>query len=298
MSVDTRATVHCLAELSQIRGINTELREVTYVAATEIGVRTFGGVEVLRMSGMTPRRFVPFLDSHRQGDARAVIGSLTHQVVGRELHITVRYAKSERAVELFDLVAGGFIQAVSVGWITDESRFIEAGEVDGEGEAAISGPARIITKWTLIEVSQVALGADENALRRSALEGFSMDPVTPNSATPAAAATPVAPATPAAAARIVPPVVAENEREILCRTVRALAGSEMRSFADKILIETVDLDETKARALLLKEHARLHPPVGTPSQPEVNVATVAEADTTKRDLTNDDVVGALTSLRG
>lgn len=292
-----QSVVRCLGSLACVRGIDTDTREVRYVAATEGAVDTWSGKEVLRMSGMTARRHVPFLDSHRQSDAMSVVGSLTHEVVGRELHIVVRYAKSSRAEELFQLVVDGHLQAVSVGFLVNESRSIEAGEVDGEGEGAVSGPARIVTKWTLIEVSQVALGADQNALRRSALEGFSMpgtDPAAPN--TRAVTPEPAAPAKPAQAA--VPPVVMESERENLCRTVRALAGSSLRAFADKILIEHADLDEAKARTLLLQEHARMNPPVGTPSQPEVVVTNGTEADTTKRELTSDDVIGALSSLRG
>ena len=293
--------ISCLSHQASVRAMNPDTREVTFVAATETPVRTPLGPEILRMAGMKARAFVPFLRAHEQQDPEAVIGSLTWSIEGRELVIVARYDEDDLSDRLYRKVLSGSIRAVSVGWITHEVRNLAPGETDGD----IVGPARIITDWTLIEVSQVALGADENALRRSARNGVSMATTTPATpeATPAAAPAP-APIVEA------PPVgiraAAQPEEDLtlrLHRRVRSMAGPEMRSFADRMLLTHADLDETKARALLLVEHARRHPAVGTPSQPEAPEATDATpgtraaAPTETRSLDAESVTRALKALR-
>lgn len=310
VQIEDRA-VRCYAFAeAKVRGINKAERKVQYVAATETPVPTWLGPEVLRMSGMEARPYVPFLRAHVQDDPEFVLGSLTWELVGRELHIEVTYDEDEASDRIFRKVVGGSIRAVSVGWLTHEVRVLGEDEVDGEGEAKVAGPARVITKWTLIEVSQVGLGADPNALRRSALEGTKMNypqpaepATTPTQPTTAQSAQPVASpqASPAPQAR-----AQETDAQVrLTRRVRALAGDrpEMRAFADQILLEHADLDETKARALLLKKHRSLLPPVGTPSQPEappVAPAGQASAGATggeKRTISADQAARALKALR-
>ena len=89
--------VRCLGDLSSVRAIDKDARTITYVAATETPVRTWRGLEVLRMSGMRPRRHIPFLAAHRHDDPTATIGSLTHEVVGNELHVKATYARTQLA---------------------------------------------------------------------------------------------------------------------------------------------------------------------------------------------------------
>lgn len=288
------AEIRCLSSLADVRAVDEDKREVTYVAATETPVETWRGPEVLRMSGMSARRHIPFLDSHRQSDAGAVIGSLTYEVVGRELHITVRYAKSALAEERWQLVKDGHLRAVSVGYFVRETLVLADGEVNGEGDAEVRGPATIITNWTLIEVSQVALGADENALRRSATEGLMADPAKP--ATQPENPEPEVPHV--RGVEELPEERAARSAEAKTRLVMATCPASLRGYAEQVLFEQPEASADDIRALLRKRYTESHQPVGTPSQPEQPAQTAGtNTDDGKRALGVDEVVNALRSLR-
>ena len=57
----------------------------------------------------------------------------------RELLVTIEFAKTARAEEVWQLVQGGFLKAVSVGFMPDHasSMDIPAGESDGTGDGKI-----------------------------------------------------------------------------------------------------------------------------------------------------------------
>lgn len=142
-------------------------RRVTYTAATEAAVDTGFGREVLRMSGCDLSdydRNPVVLDAHRRGSCSDVIGKASARVEGRELVADVDYLEDEDAERVFRKVQAGAIRAVSVGYVVDESsvRRVRAGEtVDG-----VEGPAVIVGRWKLLEISNVPVPADANALRR------------------------------------------------------------------------------------------------------------------------------------
>ena len=166
------------ALLDQIerREINVDERWVEFVAATETGVETWSGRQYLRISGVVLKRFKKnpvILDSHNRWEAGAVIGRGDVRVEGRELIVRVHFAETERAETIWQLVKGGFINAVSVGFIPDRKNTLELaeGETDGDGESAIKGPAVVIKRWELFEISVVPVPADAEAVRRSFLAG-------------------------------------------------------------------------------------------------------------------------------
>jgi hypothetical protein len=159
-----------------VRGLDADKRQATFVAATENGVLTWGGREYLRMSGVSLKRFRKnpvILDTHERGSAGAVIGKGEVWVDGRELMLTVTFAQTARAEEIWQLVSGGFLRAVSVGFIPGKAQKLADGEEDTENrdgkpdpKSTVKGPGTVIKTWDLYEVSVVPVPADSDAVRR------------------------------------------------------------------------------------------------------------------------------------
>lgn len=160
-----------LADIA-VRSIDEKKRTAEFVAATESGVRGYSGMEYLRMSGARLARFrrnPVVLDTHNRSEVGAILGSAAVRVEGRELFTTVTFAETARAETAWQLVKAGHLRAVSVGFIPNRARTVELrdGETDGEGEARITGPAKIIKEWELFEISVVPVPADAAAVARS-----------------------------------------------------------------------------------------------------------------------------------
>lgn len=161
----------------RIRGVDRSARSATFVAATETPVPIGGGGwEVLRMGGAKLTRFAKnpvFLDTHNRDSVSCVLGKVEARVEGLELIARVEYATHERAQVAWDLVDGGFVRAVSVGYLPLVERELRKGETDGD----LVGPGVIVLEWDLFELSQCSVPADENALvRRAAGDGPAVDP--------------------------------------------------------------------------------------------------------------------------
>lgn len=159
----------------EVRGLDEEKRTATFVAATEGGVLTWGGREILRMNGVNLKRYrrnPVILDAHDRGSTGAVIGKGKVTVRDRELLVEITFASTARAEEIWTLVKGGFVNALSVGFMPDASRTVRLaeGESDGEGENEVKGPATVIKGWELYEISVVPVPADPDALKRGAAE--------------------------------------------------------------------------------------------------------------------------------
>jgi len=174
-----QACQYGLIENLEIRNVDKEKREITFVAATEGGVRTWTGREYLRMSGIRLQRFRKnpvILDAHRTDTVDRIVGSGKVKTEDRKLILTATFAQTERGEIAWQLASGGFLKAVSVGFFPNHSKTIhlEEGETDGKGEHEIKGPAEIIKEWELAEISVVPVPADEDAIRR-ALSPLSME---------------------------------------------------------------------------------------------------------------------------
>ncbi|MBL4538068.1 MAG: Mu-like prophage major head subunit gpT family protein [Oceanicaulis sp.] len=168
--------------------IDDEARTVELIASTGEGVRredfegpfverlalTSQAVDLSRVDGM------PLLDNHRRqglGDVLGVVRSA--RIESGRLIITVQV--SERAEPVWRDIKAGIIRNVSIGYGVD--RFEDRVDRDsGQRE-------RTVTRWTLVEVSLVPVGADGGAKVRS-LE--TMPQGTPAPATPAQTTSPVA----------------------------------------------------------------------------------------------------------
>lgn len=157
----------------EVRGIDEEKRQATFVASTERAVPMWEGPEVLRMKGCKLERYKKnpvLLNSHGRYRLEDLIGSCEAKVVGRELHATATYADTRSGSNAWKLVKGGHCRAMSIGYQVNPKkvRRLREGERDGD----VEGPAVIVDEWTLLEISNVAVPADEDAVRRQFYESI------------------------------------------------------------------------------------------------------------------------------
>ncbi len=263
----------------------------TFTAATENPVRTPFGPEILRMSGARLDRFASnpvVLDTHDRFTTEAVIGRAEMAVEGRELVARVTFADTPRAQNAKSLVKGGFVRAVSVGFVPDRKSIKSLGEKERDGD--VRGPARIIQEWELVELSLVPVPADESALRRSLYQEAAMqypDPERQPEASPA----PAPDSTDAElkeAQRAAQLATARRElQEAVSAEIRAICPRGLEDLAETLIVERASLED--ARRELRRAHAERTQPVGTPAPAEIET-------TTQPAVTEDDVRQCLRSL--
>ncbi len=289
----------------EVRAIDDEKRTATFVAATEGGVRVWQGKEYLRMSGARLKRFRAnpvILDTHNRFEAGAVIGNATVTVENRELIAVVKFATTERANDIWLLVKGGFLKALSVGFlpITEKTVELAAGETDGKDENEIVGPALIFKSWELYEISVVPVPADPAALRRGFNQGSQEELalmtrallqitnriLSPREEDPmpkeekkapegkADAQPPDGEELQAATATLrsvvdTPPTPEEiNERDLIARKnqIMELAPDNLRGFAQALVLENVPVEDARKR--MLEELEKQSKSAGTPEGKE------------------------------
>lgn len=298
-----------LVEDVTVRSIDEETRTATFVAATENGVDTWTGREVLRMSGANLTRYRKnpvVLDAHNRYAAGDIVGKGRIKREERELVVDITFAETDRAERAWQLVRTDFLRAVSVGFIPRKVRDIVEDETDGEGEYEITGPARIVTEWELIEISVVPVPADADAVRRSFFseerrmekattkeEAAAVDtpPATEEQRQPEE---PKAPGTaPAPQERAAEPPTEPVPEEIRARSIRALAPNGMGVLAEQCILEGLSIEDARKR--LLEEHTKHMTPVGTPepTEPEKR-APEGDGETKLDDLDDDMLTRSLT----
>lgn len=301
----------------EFRSLDEQSRSASYVASTERAVNVgWGAPEVLRMTGARLQRFRKnpvVLDTHNRFDLGSVIGRADVKVQGRELHATITYANTERGNLAWSLVKDGMVRAVSIGYSVNPQRVtrLREGETDGEGDSLVTGPANVVREWTLLEVSNVPIPADEDAVRRSFYEAIPEEGTMASNISLTAAmgergeAQTPAP-TPAPAAPVVkaPAPVAEIEEERAARAleatkraVLAICPRGLEGFAEGLVLEGKSLEE--CRKALLAERARTLAPVGTPEPPKVEAETTANRGEKPlpADVTDDVIVRSFENLR-
>lgn len=266
-----------LVDEVQVRAINEESRSATFVAATENGVDTWMGKEFLRMTGARLQRYrrnPVVLDAHDRFESGAVIGRADVKIEDKKLLIAeVTFAKTTRANEIWELVRTGFLRALSVGFVPDNSKItrLSEGEVDGEGDDAIKGPARIIRQWELFEISVVPVPADAEALKRSFFEKQNFKSTLGNEeretnmTDPNPKPAPPAPnPQPAPQPEPVPPTEemrALQTQKLRAETIRSIAPAACKELAETLVLEGVSVDEASKR--FLAELKTRTAPVGT-----------------------------------
>jgi HK97 family phage prohead protease len=229
------------------------------------------------------RRNPVVLDTHDRYSAGAVIGKAAVKVVDRQLEATITFAETPRAEEAWQLVRGGFLRALSVGFMPGETQRISEGETAKLGEQQVQGPAIIRKTSELYEISVVPVPADADALRRGLRwpvdgtldEAFAafvgrtgaiqMADTKPKAdeTKPAESTTP-APKPAAEETRAVAPV--PTDVELIARNIRAITPKGLESVADRCIVEGKSLDES--RKALLDEFTKRSAPAGTPEPPK------------------------------
>jgi len=152
-----------------------EARSVEVIATTEEPVPVYdydlGPVgEVLLMSGLKlgKSRQVPLQDAHDRYTVKATLGSARNiRVDGDKVLATVCFSRVSDAEDAFTKVEEGHLTDVSVGWREHKCIKLREGEKKTIGGREFTGPLRVVTSWSIKELSIVPIGADERAKARS-----------------------------------------------------------------------------------------------------------------------------------
>lgn len=307
----------------EVRAIDDDSRRATFIVATENEVETMFGKQVLRMSGVDLVRFRAnpvVLDTHNRFEIGSVVGkALSVKKEGRRLVAEIEFAETPLADLVWELVRTGFVRATSVGFVPDpESVVVLAeGESDGRGEARVEGPARIVKKWELTELSIVPVPADVDTLKRGFFEGDAglipglvraivqliekeKEPTVMAEKKKEPIEATLETREGIGRAEILPPIQAPNEAETATRnleayaqSIRAIAPQGLGHVADQCILENVSLDDARKR--MLEAHAAQTQSVGTPEPVEGESAdTKPEEETRVGDLEDSEFTRALT----
>lgn len=271
----------------EVRAIDEDARTATFVAATENGIETFFGREFLRMSGADLKRYRKnpvVLDTHNRFEAGAVVGKATVTIKGRELLTPITFAETERAEEVWQLVLQGFLKALSIGFRAIEVQTLDEGEHSGVGANRIDGPARIIKKWELFEISVVPVPADADALRRTLagvekrlLPSEEPEMAKENKPTPAPAEEAESKTERAAAIETQHPETPEElqSRQLKARreSVMACTPESLRDYADELLMKR-DISVDSILEAVRAKYDKQREPVGTIEPAKIEGAAV------------------------
>lgn len=161
----------------EVRRIDKDSRTAEFVAATQNGVVTWRGKEYLKLKGMSLSRYRrnPVVQPVHDLWEWPVGRSTDIRIEGKLLLVTIQFAETEEAENVWQLVQGGFLRALSVGFRFDRDSMVElddGAEYDLDGEA-VKGPAVIIQKSELYEISVVPVPADPATLRRGLVDYMS-----------------------------------------------------------------------------------------------------------------------------
>lgn len=299
------------------RSLNEEKRQATFTASTENPVQTWEGPEVLRMTGARLQRFRKnpvVLDTHNRFGLDSVIGRADVKVQGRELVATITYAPTPSGERAWELVKGDFVRAVSIGYVVNRKKVRRLGEneTDGEGESLVRGPATVAREWELLEISNVPVPADADAVRRSFYESIPTGEVMHESAIsrglnegalPSSAGT-----TPAAAPSETKPTIPARQVEELPeeRTARILRANReaalqitprgLEHVTESALLDGKSLEQV--REVLKKAQAERFKPVSTTEPTEIKNGEEERAAKSLPDhLTDDLIVRSFENLR-
>lgn len=162
---------------AQLKSFNKETRSFTAVAATEIPAKVFDwerGVidEVLLSDGFRltkgREKKVPLLNAHNRYNVESVLGSVGNwRKEGNEILADPVFADTPEAEKAMSLYRDGHMTDVSIGYSVDEAHWIEEGETKTVNGRVFNGPMRLVTRYTVKELSLVPIGADPGAVARA-----------------------------------------------------------------------------------------------------------------------------------
>ncbi len=160
-----------------------EQRGIVEFCATSAAIDSYN--EVVDPDGCDLSRFQknsPLIDSHNYGSVANVLGKVNdirkeRGENGTELIATVQFAidvpENDLARQSFAMVKAGYIKACSIGFIPtqtcqrNDSQFSEVCEDLGLGDLEDSIRC-VYRQWTLLELSVCAIGANPDAVARTA----------------------------------------------------------------------------------------------------------------------------------
>jgi hypothetical protein len=161
--------------------LNAEEKSVEVVASTEKPIRLYDWYsdeeydEVVLMSGANiPKNGqVPLCDSHDRESVNSVLGSFRDiRAEGDELVGKVYFSNTPEGASAFQKLSEGHLTDFSIGFqVKNRIKIHEGGEKEVAGKK-YKGPASIIDKWELFELSICPVGADPFAKARNS-EGAS-----------------------------------------------------------------------------------------------------------------------------
>jgi HK97 family phage prohead protease len=190
MNVQTKKPAPILTRFAPPTGSATwdkKARTLRAIISTGAPVtrRDYEGVysERLDIAGVELAERIPVLNSHRSFDVRDVIGTvLKVERVGEQLEAVIRLSRRADVDELAADIADGITSGVSIGYAV--TKWLEEESADG-------ARTKTATEWRLVEVSIVAVPADDAARIRGQNMTITTDPAAPE-ATPRSRATRIA----------------------------------------------------------------------------------------------------------
>jgi hypothetical protein len=160
--------------------LDADSRTVQAIIATDTPVRIYDwGSDEFVDELLVPRGMqatdqgVQLRDNHQSMETCNVVGSVGNLIAtDSAIEATLEFSSAEDVQELFIRVSEGHLRGVSIGgaYTSKDYTQIAAGKtisIDGRKYTAKDVPLRVVTRWTLEEVSVVVRGADKNALVRS-----------------------------------------------------------------------------------------------------------------------------------
>lgn len=156
--------------------LDSDTRSLEVTCATENRVRVYDWEryeiieEILLLSGcvLPESRQIPLLDSHQRYSTASVIGSCRNlQVTPTQLVGRTYFADDPSAESAWVKTRDGHITDFSIGYGVDASTWVAENETAVIDGRSFTGPVRVVTAWTVRELSVCPIGADDAAKARA-----------------------------------------------------------------------------------------------------------------------------------
>lgn len=161
--------------VSMIRSLSGEVKPVSgmprtyrFRVATENPIPTWAGDEILRMSGADLRRYNQnpvVVDTHNVQSISAILGQASIERGVDYMDALITLDDTPEGEAALQRIKSGSLRATSIRFrpTADGVRQLRDGERDGK----VRGPAVLVEKWSLLEITLCAVPADEDTVRRS-----------------------------------------------------------------------------------------------------------------------------------
>lgn len=266
------------------RTINEESRGFDVIAASDAPVQVYDWEsarmvdEILIASGFAlprGRKQVPLQDSHNTMTVAATLGSARNfSAAGDEVHASVEFAADAESNRAFELYKAGHLTDFSVRYSRDKVVMLDEGKKKSINGREYVGPAMLVTRWTIKELSPTPIGADERAVARSEAEveaatsetTMEVEPMTveKRSEETVPASPPAAVATPPDVEQIRAEAIrAEQARAAGIKQACRTAG--VPEIEEDLILGNVSIDQARAR--IIEELGKRNRPVGVGVSP-------------------------------